>query len=344
MLDDSRIFALLLHVMKEVMDRLAEIKQPLEKEFAEYAEFVRSTLHSDNEFVSSIMDYIISSHGKGIRPLLVMLCAGIHSRFGIGKRAYLAAMLVELIHNASLIHDDVVDGSDTRHGKPTVHNKWNARVSVLSGDYILARSYVIGMRSAQFDIVSYITGGIAELVEGELIQSDLNDRRSVTREDYLNIIFKKTATLIGVSAGAGAMASGADSTDVGIARQVGLNLGMAFQIKDDILDYAPSEQTGKSSCADLREGKLTLPLIAILERSSEQERARIIDRVKTAGDNPQAIEEISEFVRREGGMEAAETVMNGYLDNARSIIATYPESPYRRSLYMLCDYIGERER
>ena len=122
------------------MDRLSEIREPLEKVFGEYEEFMKRALYSDNRFVAGLMDYIVSSRGKGIRPLLVFLCAGIYSRFGIGKRAYLAALMVEMIHNASLVHDDVVDGSDTRHGKPTVHHRWDARVSVLSGDYILARS------------------------------------------------------------------------------------------------------------------------------------------------------------------------------------------------------------
>lgn len=171
------------------MDRLNEIRQPLEREFGEYEAFMQRALYSDNEFVAGIMDYIVSSRGKGIRPLLVFLCAGIHAKYGIGKRAYLAALMVEMLHNASLVHDDVVDGSDTRHGKPTVHSRWDARVSVLSGDYILARSYVLGMQSAQFDIVSYITAGISELVEGELIQSELNSSRRMSRESYLEVTF-----------------------------------------------------------------------------------------------------------------------------------------------------------
>lgn len=325
------------------MDRLEEIKRPLAEAFGEYDAFMRRALGSDNPFVVSVMEYIISSRGKGIRPMLVFLLAGIHSTYGIGKRAYLAAMMVEMIHNASLVHDDVVDNSDTRHGKPTVHNRWNARVSVLSGDYILARAYSVGMQSAQFDVVSYITAGIAELVEGELIQSDHAEKRDVTRESYLDIIYKKTAVLMGVSSGSGAMAAGADATRVGLARQIGLDLGMAFQIKDDILDYAPVEQTGKSSCADLREGKITLPLIAILERCSSEERAAILGKVERAADDPALIAELSEFVHREGGIEAAKEVMYDYLNRARSIIRTYPESEYRRSLEMLCDYIGARE-
>lgn len=326
------------------MTSLEEIKRPLEREFEEYGQFVKRALSSDSVFVSSVMDYIISSRGKGIRPLLVFLFAGINSSYGVGKRAYLAAMLVEMIHNASLVHDDVVDDSDTRHGKPTVHTRWNSRVSVLAGDYILARTFSLGMQSAQFDIVSYITAGIAEIVEGELIQSECNEKRRITRENYLNIIFKKTATLLGVSCGAGAMAAGAGAAQVGIARQVGIDLGMAFQIKDDILDYAPSDQTGKSSYADLREGKATLPLIAILERSGDAERGRIMERLGSVARDPDAVSEIAAFVHAEGGLAAAAEVMEEYLDRARGIIASYPDSTYRKSLEALCDYVGSREK
>lgn len=326
------------------MASLEEIKRPLEREFEEYGQFVKRALSSDSVFVSSVMDYIVSSRGKGIRPLLVFLFAGINSSYGVGKRAYLAAMLVEMIHNASLVHDDVVDDSDTRHGKPTVHTRWNSRVSVLAGDYILARTFSLGMQSAQFDIVSYITAGIAEIVEGELIQSECNEKRRITREDYLNIIFKKTATLLGVSCGAGAMAAGARAAQVGIARQVGIDLGMAFQIKDDMLDYAPSDQTGKSSYADLREGKATLPLIAILERSGDAERIRIMERLGSVVHDPDAVGEIAAFVHAEGGLAAAAEVMEEYLDRARGIIASYPDSAYRNSLEALCDYIGSREK
>jgi len=285
------------------MDRLSEIREPLEKVFGEYEEFMKRALYSDNRFVAGIMDYIVSSRGKGIRPLLVFLCAGIHSRFGIGKRAYLAALMVEMIHNASLVHDDVVDGSDTRHGKPTVHHRWDARVSVLSGDYILARSYSLGMQSAQFDIVSYITAGISELVEGELIQSEINGSRRVSREAYLDIIFKKTAILMGVSSGAGAMAAGAAATEVGMARQIGLDLGMAFQIKDDILDVTSTQEVlGKPVFSDEKNNKTTYVKLygmekAVADVENMSEKAESI--VKSIGDNEFLIELINKLISRE---------------------------------------------
>lgn len=325
------------------MDKLDKIKAPLLEEYRQYEEFMKRALHSESAYVSDIMNYIISSRGKGIRPMLVFLCAGMHSKYEtLGKRTYLAAMLIEMLHNASLIHDDVVDDSDTRHGKPTVNSRWNAKVSVLSGDYILARSFSLGMQSGQYDIVGYIIGGISDLAEGELMQNEINANQGVSRENYFEVIYKKTAVLLGVSCGAGAMATGASPSQVGIARQIGLNLGMAFQIKDDILDYAPSKQTGKPSCADLKEGKVTLPLIALLEKSDALNRRLILAKVAEVCDKPELIDEISEFVSQEGGLEAAEEEMNRYLDLARGIIETYPDSDYRRSLKDLCDYIGER--
>lgn len=327
------------------MDKLDEIKKPLKGDFEEYRNFMSRALVSESGYVSDVMDYIVSSSGKGVRPMLVFLMAGIHSKYDVvSKRAYLAAMLVEMIHTASLVHDDVVDESLLRHGKPTVNSRWNSRVSVLSGDYILARSFRAGMESGQFDLVSYIVSGVSDLAEGELMQNEVNEHRGVTRDAYLNIIFKKTATLLGISCGAGAMAAGASLTEVGIARQVGINLGMAFQIKDDILDFAPEAQTGKPFCDDLREGKVTLPLLTVLERNDDLARRLIMGKVASCADDPAAIDEVHELVVKEGGLAAAGKVVDEYLDSARGIIATYTDSEFRDSLLSLCDYIGARER
>lgn len=328
------------------MNVLAEIKAPLKEDFERYSEFMKTTLSSESEFVSDIVDYIIANAGKGIRPLLVMLFAGIHSPSGValGKRNYLAAVLVELIHTASLVHDDVVDESPTRHGKPTVNSVWNSKVSVLIGDYILAKSFSVGMQSGQFDIVSYISGSMAALAEGELMQSDTRDKMNITRERYLDIIYRKTATLLGVCCGGGALSANATSQQVTIARQIGLNLGMAFQIKDDILDYAPQGQTGKPFCADLREKKITLPLLAVMERGDELTKKLIITKLENIDENPDEVQHIYDIVVNGGGLSAAEEVMDDYLNAARSMIEVYPESEYRQSLLMLCDYIGAREK
>ncbi len=326
------------------MDKLTTIKEPLREDFGRYEKFMREALQSGNGYVDNIMEYIISNRGKGVRPVLVFLSAGIHSGGrGIGHRAYLAAMLVEMIHTASLVHDDVVDDSQVRHGKPSVNSKWNSRVSILTGDYILARAFSAGMNSAQYDIVSYITSAVSALAEGELIQFDVNERLAMDRRSYLDIIYKKTAMLLGVSCGSGAMASGASAEDTARANSLGINLGMAFQIKDDILDYSPEEQTGKPFCADLREKKITLPLLTILERSDEATRRGIVDKLAHIDSEPENIVHIRDLVAEGGGIAAATEVMHQYLDKARAIVASWPDSVYRDSMAKLCDYIGVRE-
>lgn len=198
------------------------------------------------------------------------------------------------------------------------------------------------MESEHFDIVSYISAGVSDLAEGELIQNDINDRREMTRQQYLDIIFKKTATLLGVSCGVGAMAAGATEEDVARWRQIGLDLGMAFQIRDDILDYCPQEQTGKPFCADLRAKKITLPLLTIFERSDALTKKLIMGKIDCIDKDPSEINDIYEFVVGEGGISASEEVMYGYLERARKAISAYPDSPYRDSLLGLCDYIGDR--
>ena len=325
------------------MVELDIIKKPIAQNLAEYDAFVRRSLGCDDAFVAGLMDYIISSGGKGIRPMLVVLSAALHARNGVGMRTYLAAMIIEMIHNASLVHDDLIDGAATRHGKPAVHVRWNNHISVLAGDYILARAFSTGMQSAQFDIVSYITSAIVEIVEGELIQSDHKMSLVDMRKSYFDVIFKKTAVLLGTCSGVGALSVGATSPQVGIARQIGINLGIAFQIRDDILDFAPESQTGKSSCSDLREGKITLPLISVLERCDDAERQHVMELLAAAASDPQAARQIADFVCRNGGLDEAARTVDDYLQRARSIIETYPDSEYRHSLLLLCEYIGTRD-
>lgn len=327
------------------MDTISRIKEPLLGDFVRYEQYMRDALKSDSDFVAGIIDYILSTRGKGIRPMLVMLLAGIHSSGGnLPGRTYMGAMLVEMVHTASLVHDDVVDDADIRHGQPSVNKEWSNRISILIGDYILAKAFSAGISSGETDVVSYITASVSEMAEGELIQNDTNRRAEMSRERYLEIIYKKTASLLGVSSGVGALSAGASDEQVAVAREIGVNLGMAFQIKDDILDYAPEGQTGKPFCADLREKKITLPLLAILEKSDPLQKKLIMGKVDCVDRDPDQINHIRELVIKEGGITAAEEVLQDYIGRARKIIETYTASPYKESLLLLCDYVGEREK
>lgn len=326
---------------------LEKIRKPVEEELAAYESFLRSSLAADSEILNTIVDYVLSTRGKGIRPLLVLLCAGLCNKrpdMGMGKRPLLAAMLIEMIHTTSLIHDDVIDESDMRRGKPSVNAMWHTRNAVLTGDYLLAKTYTKGLESGQFDIVSYVNRAISELCEGEISQSDHSKRLEMTRSDYTKIIFKKTATLIGTSCGVGALSIYAPQEQVGRLRIAGNHLGMAFQIKDDILDYtAASADTGKPSCNDLREHKITLPLLAVLENSSPERRSELLEMLRRADDDA-AAQTLCRIVIDEGGTAEAEKVMNWYLGRAAELLADFAPSPYRDSMVLLCSYLADRDR
>ncbi len=324
------------------MSVLDDIRKPVLEDLDAYGAFLKRNITSDRDFVSGILDYIFDNRGKGIRPLLVMLSAGMHSARGIGARTFTACMLVDMLHTASLIHDDVIDHSDKRRGKPSVNSRWGNHNAVLAGDYVIAKALDTGLRSGQFDIVTYVTRTLGELCEGELVQGDHAGRVDMTREVYFDIIYRKTASLIAASSGVGALSVGASRQDVEAMYMFGKYIGMAFQIKDDILDYDLNADTGKPSCGDLRERKITLPLIHVLENSSEAVRADLLRRLSAIDDEPGNVEYIHDAVLSGGGIQASEEVMRGMLSGAASLLASYPASPFRDSLVLLCGYVADR--
>ncbi len=321
------------------------IRKPIASDLAAFDKFVADEFQSENPLLATMLRDAMSSRGKGIRPTVVMLCAALNSRAGVvSRRAWVAAMMVEMIHVASLIHDDVIDNADTRRGKPSLNAIWQSKRAVLTGDYILARNLSIGLSSGQFDIVSHVVKAIAILCEGELIQDDCARRQAMTREEYLSIISKKTASLISISASAGAMAAGASGREVEKMRLFGEYIGMAFQIQDDILDYTPTAQTGKPSNNDLREGKITLPLLAIIERGDKTLNEQISSLIGVCHTDDSAIAELQEIVNSQGGVEFAREVMGEYIKKATQILAEYPTSEYRTALINMCAFITERNK
>ena len=264
------------------MITLDDIHKPVTAELEAFDEFVDRQFTAEGELLSDMLRYALSTRGKGIRPMLVMLSAAMNAPVkgaAMGRRACLAAMLVEMIHVASLIHDDVIDESDMRRGQPSANARWQSHKAVILGDYILAKNMNIGLQSGQFDLVTHVCGSMAALCEGEVLQDDCARNRTMTRQAYLDIIYKKTASLLGVSASAGALAVGATRDKVATMRRFGEAVGMAFQIQDDILDYTPSAHTGKPANNDLREGKITLPLLSVLDRASDERRADLLARL-----------------------------------------------------------------
>lgn len=326
------------------MITLEAIRKPVEKDLQAFDEFVARNISAEGELLSDMLQYALSSRGKGIRPTIVMLSAALNAPAGGGQRACLAAMLVEMIHVASLIHDDVIDESDTRRGKPSVNARWQSHRAVLLGDYILAKNLAVGMSSGQYDLVTHVCNAMAILCEGEALQSDCTGKHTMTRRDYLDIIYKKTASLIAVSASAGALSVRAPREKVTLMHRFGEAVGMAFQIQDDILDYTRTAHTGKPTNNDLREGKITLPLLVVLERADEQHRRELLDLlVRCAGDEA-AVETLQHVVEEEGGLSFAAEVMQDYLKRAVNMLAEFEPSEARTSLVNLCAYIAERDR
>ena len=328
------------------MTTLDSIRAAVATELEAYENFIERQFTAEGELLSEMLHYALTARGKGIRPLLVLLSAALNAPVkgaAAGRRTCLAAMLVEMIHVASLIHDDVLDESDVRRGRPSVNARWQSHKAVLLGDYILARNMSIGLQSGQFDLVTHICGAMASLCEGEVEQSDCVDKQQMTRRLYTDIIYKKTACLLGVSASAGALAVSATRDRVALMGRFGEALGMAFQMQDDILDFRTETRTGKPACNDLREGKITLPLLTVLERVDEARRKELLKRLSRCRNDEAEVEYLRALVTNEGGLEAAGRIMQEHIARAVGLLAEYDDSVYRKALIDLCNFVTERD-
>ncbi|MBP3565898.1 MAG: polyprenyl synthetase family protein [Alistipes sp.] len=336
------------------MVSLEAIRTPIASDIDAFEEFLKGKFSSDGKLMSEMLTHVLSARGKSVRPIIVMLTSALTSSANARqwvegernctKRTYLAAMMVEMLHTASLVHDDVIDNADMRRGRPSVNALWQSRNAVVMGDFLLARTMSAGMESAQYDLVSHIIGTVATLCEGEVLQSQHAADKNTTRQDYLEIIYKKTASLISVSASAGAVSVMASREDVEQMRRFGEALGMAFQIQDDILDYSRSAKTGKPSNNDLREGKITLPLIEVLEQCSPAEKLQLLDKLSQCATDDAAVDYIQNIVEVTGGLSMAARTMQSYIDRAVAILSKYEDSPYRTALINLCAFVAERDK
>jgi octaprenyl-diphosphate synthase len=295
--------------------------------------------------LAPVVGYIAASRGKAVRPLLVMLASGLFPETAdSAERSQVGAMLIEMLHKASLVHDDVVDASYMRRGAPSVNALWGDHKAVLAGDFVISRAFSDGLHSGHYDLVTEVCDSLCRVCEGEMLQSYQSDHLDMTRDVYLDIIYKKTALVLGSSAAVGAMAAHASPADVAALRSYGDNLGTAFQIRDDVLDYAPAAQTGKPACGDLRERKINMPMLALLERSTAARRRELLRKLSNVRRTPENVDYLAQAVAEGGGIDQATALMEEYLSNARAVLDAYPASPCRTSLLSLCDYIATREK
>lgn len=317
---------------------LKNICKPIEDDIALYEGFVRDSLGCEGELMQKMIDYVLSSQGKGIRAILVLLSAKLNDEGCLDReRMISAAMMIEMIHTATLIHDDVVDGADVRRSQPSVNAVWDARSAVLIGDYILAKALSIGLSKSGTEIVTNIAKTMGELCQGELLQSEQSEKLTMTRSIYNEIIHCKSASLICSSAVCGAIAANSSKESILAMESYGYNLGMAFQIKDDLLDYTGSNGD-KKEYIDLAERKITLPLLTVLEKSSPEQCNAIINQLRS-GEN---ISQIADMVKSQGGIDMAVDVMNQYIQKAKGSLNIYPDSTLKLSLTQLCDFVVQR--
>lgn len=319
--------------------RLEDIKAPIAKEMEEFEPKFRAAMKTRVLLLDKIMGYIVKRKGKQMRPMFVFLSAGLCGK--INESTFRGASLIELLHTATLVHDDVVDEANYRRGFFSVNALWKNKIAVLVGDFLLSRGLLLSVENKDFNLLSIVTEAVREMSEGELLQFEKSRRLDINEEVYYEIIRKKTASLIASCCSVGASSSGSTEDVVRKMREFGEKIGMAFQIKDDLFDYGELE-IGKPVGIDIKEKKMTLPLIYALSQAGWLEKRRIISIVKNESEKPKKVKEVIEFVKKSGGIEYANTAMNKFHKDALQILIDFPESTYKQSLIKLVQFTIDR--
>ena len=324
------------------MPALTRIKKPVETEMAQFEAYFGRTMRSDIPLLNIILNYILRRKGKQMRPLLVFLTAKLNGT--IAESTYIAATFIELLHTASLVHDDVVDDASERRGALSINALWNSKIAVLVGDYMLSKGMLISVEKNRFDMLEIVSDAVKSMSEGELLQLQKARKLNIKEEDYFKIIISKTAALLSACTACGARSVTDDAETILLMKDFGENIGIAFQIRDDLLDYEGTGLTGKTAGNDIKEKKITLPLIHALEQSENSKRRHILSIVKNKKKTKSEINEVISFVADYGGMDYAELKMNQYRDKALAILDTYPESEVKESLREFVHYTTSRKK
>jgi len=302
----------------------------------------REVLRSDVPLLDTIMRYIVKRKGKQMRPLFVFLTAKLHGE--IVEKTHTAASLIELLHTATLVHDDVVDESDRRRGFFSIQALWKKKIAVLVGDYLLSRGLLTAVDAEAFDLLKLTSRAVKEMSEGELLQIEKSRRLDITEEVYFDIIRRKTASLIAACCACGAASTGGDSDQVDVMWKFGEKTGLAFQIKDDLLDLGDGKRTGKPTGQDIREKKLTLPLIHTLQVADGNARRRLIKLVKRAPKDPEAVREVLDAILNGPGLKYAREKMRVLRNEAVEILNDFEEGDAKKALIDMLDFTIQRNK
>jgi octaprenyl-diphosphate synthase len=320
-----------------------KIKLPIQDEMEFFEVKFKASMVSKVSLLNRITHYIVRRQGKQMRPMFVFLVAKMVSNGNFKEKTYRGAAIIELIHTATLVHDDVVDDSNRRRDFFSLNALWKNKIAVLVGDFLLSKGLLLSIDNDDFDILKLISTAVKEMSEGELLQIEKARQLDITEEVYFDIIRQKTATLISACCGIGAASVDADNKEIENMKNFGQLIGVAFQIKDDLFDYS-NDKIGKPTGIDIREQKMTLPLIYTLNNCSKKEKKWLINSVKKYNRDKKRVSEVISFVKNKGGLEYTILKMKEYQQKALDILNTYPESPYKESLITMVNYVIEREK
>ena len=325
------------------MKIIERIKQPISYEMELFEKKFRLSMSSKVALLNRITHYIVNRKGKQMRPMFVFLSAKMVSNGQLNERTYRGASVIELIHTATLVHDDVVDDSNHRRGFFSINALWKNKIAVLVGDFLLSKGLLFCIDNNDFDLLKIISVAVREMSEGELLQIEKARKLDITEDVYYEIIRQKTATLIAACCSLGAASIKPHSNEVEPMRKFGELIGMAFQIKDDLFDYG-TKKIGKPTGIDIKEQKMTLPLIHVLNNCSKKEHDWLINSIKNHNKNSRKVKEVIDFVKQKGGLDYAVSKMKQFQEEALELLKDYPKSEYKEALILMVNYVIDRNK
>ncbi len=323
------------------MSLIDSIRQPIIEDLRVFKKFFAQALKTDNPLLADVNEYIVEASGKKLRPILTLLSARLCGN--MNDSAYYAALAMELLHNASLIHDDVVDDTHERRGRSSINARWTNKVAVLSGDYMLSNSLICGTKTENIDILKSIARIGMELSDGELLQLSNMQKTEISEADYFKVIRKKTALLFATCTEVGALSAGVDASKREHLFQFGELLGLCFQIKDDIFDYFNNIEIGKPTGNDLQDGKVTLPLIYALQNSDDEVKSNVVAIIHSKDFTVSNIDYIMQFARDKGGVEYAAVKMEEFKKQAISELDVFEDSAFKTALIQCVEFAASRD-
>ncbi|MDR1681159.1 MAG: polyprenyl synthetase family protein [Prevotellaceae bacterium] len=324
------------------MTVLDDIKTLLGDDWKRFEAFFREVLQNKVELLNIVNNYLLEHRGKQLRPVLTLLTANSFS--GGGQSALVAATVVEMVHTASLLHDDVIDNADQRRGAASVKRIWRSNIAVLTGDYWFAAAFLVLSKYNETRLLPYFNTCMAAMAEGEIWQLEKAQKLDITEEEYYQIIGRKTAEFLALSMVCGAVVAGAGEAAVQRMYDIGYAMGMAFQIRDDIFDYERDNRSGKPVGNDIRERKITLPLLYALRQAGDKERENILHHIRHAAKRTRSVTKVIDFVHRHNGQEYAEKVMTEHSRKAAALLRSLPDTPYRKALIDLARFMTSRRQ